>query len=162
MFQFFLSTPLAGGWPETLTSLFSAGAPLPATTVRAFHDRFGLKIHSFYGASEAGGITIDDGDEIDDSGTVGRPLPGVTVTLRMRRAPTGAFTSPARGGKRYRHGNDEASMAASTGDCGLGRAGTADAGRARRLSTSPATRFGPTKGSGAEDHAGRRGCGWSA
>ena len=58
MFQFFLSTPLAGGWPPSLTSLISAGAPLPPATVRAFHDRFGVKIHSFYGTTEAGGICL--------------------------------------------------------------------------------------------------------
>jgi acyl-CoA synthetase (AMP-forming)/AMP-acid ligase II len=82
MFQYFLSTALADGWPSSLTTLVSAGAPLPPATVRGFHDRFGLKIHSFYGSSEAGGICLDDGDEIDDSGTVGRPIAGVTVTLR--------------------------------------------------------------------------------
>jgi long-chain acyl-CoA synthetase len=41
-----------------------------------------VKIHSFYGASETGGIAYDDSDESGDSGTVGRPLPGVVVTLR--------------------------------------------------------------------------------
>src|SRR5260221_6128489 len=74
MFQFFLSTPAGDGWPPSLTRLFSAGAPLPPATVRAFRDRFGLKIHSFYGTSEAGGISLDDDESIDDGGTVGRPL----------------------------------------------------------------------------------------
>ena len=122
MFQFFLSTPLAGGWPESLTALFSAGAPLPTATVRAFHDRFGLKIHSFYGASEAGGIALDDGDEIDDRGTVGRPLPGVTVTLRDEEGVNGrihvASTAVASG---YSHGDNEAFVDGGflTGDCGV-------------------------------------------
>jgi long-chain acyl-CoA synthetase len=89
MFQYFLSTARADGWPPSLTTLMSAGAPLPPATVRAFHDRFGLKIHSFYGSSEAGGICLDDGDEIDDSGTVGRPIAGVTVTLRDEHDITG-------------------------------------------------------------------------
>lgn len=82
MFEYFLDHPPAGGWPPALRRLISAGAPLSAATVRAFHDRFGLKIHSFYGASETGGIAFDADDEADDSGTVGTPLPGVTLTLR--------------------------------------------------------------------------------
>jgi long-chain acyl-CoA synthetase len=82
MFEYFLDNPPAGGWPPTLRRLISAGAPLTAETRRAFHDRFGVKIHSFYGSSETGGISFDGDDEIDDSGTVGRPLPGVTITLQ--------------------------------------------------------------------------------
>jgi acyl-CoA synthetase (AMP-forming)/AMP-acid ligase II len=124
MYQFFLSTPLAGGWPSSLTALFSAGAPLPAATVRAFHERFGVKIHSFYGTTESGGITLDDDDEIDDSGTVGRPLPGVTVTLRNEEDVAGrihvASTSVASG---YSHAGrgDDAFIDGGflTGDCGV-------------------------------------------
>ena len=81
MFQFLVSTPPGEAWPASLTWLISAGAPLPPATVRAFHDRFGLKIHSFYGTSEAGGIAFDGDADIDEGGTVGAPLPGVTVTL---------------------------------------------------------------------------------
>ena len=82
MFHYFLLMPSTVDWPLSLTSLISAGAPLQADIVRGFFERFGLKIHSFYGSSESGGIAFDAGDEIDDSGTVGAPLPGVTVTLR--------------------------------------------------------------------------------
>jgi long-chain acyl-CoA synthetase len=82
MFEYFLANPPAGGWPPTLQRLMSAGAPLAPATVRAFHERYGVKIHSFYGTTETGGIAFDDSDDIDDSGTVGRPLPGVTLTLR--------------------------------------------------------------------------------
>ena len=81
MFQFFLATPIADGWPASLTTLISAGAPLKPATVRAFHDRFGLKIHSLYGTSETGAIAFDADDEITDSATVGVALPGVAVTL---------------------------------------------------------------------------------
>src|SRR5689334_19905192 len=63
MFEYFLDHPPAGGWPPALQRLISAGAPLSAATVRAFHDRFGVKIHSFYGASETGGIAFDADDE---------------------------------------------------------------------------------------------------
>ncbi len=82
MFEFFLTNPPAGGWPPSLQLLISAGAPLAPATARAFHEQYGVKIHSFYGSSETGGIAYDGSDEIDDSGTVGRALPGVTVTLR--------------------------------------------------------------------------------
>ena len=40
-------------------------------TVRGFFATFGVKIHSFYGASEAGGISFDDSDEIGEDDTVG-------------------------------------------------------------------------------------------
>jgi acyl-CoA synthetase (AMP-forming)/AMP-acid ligase II len=82
MFEYFLANPPADGWPPSLRRLISAGAPLLPSTVRAFHERFGVKIHSFYGATETGGIAFDDGEEVDDSGAIGRPLPGVEVTLR--------------------------------------------------------------------------------
>ena len=82
MFQYFLDNPPTDGWPPVLRRLISAGAPLAPEIVRAFRDRFGVKIHTFYGASETGGIAFDADDEIDDSGTVGHPLPGVTISLR--------------------------------------------------------------------------------
>jgi acyl-CoA synthetase (AMP-forming)/AMP-acid ligase II len=85
MFEFFLSMPPAIEWPSSLTSLISAGAPLKRGTVRAFHARFGLKIHSFYGTSESGGIAFDGDDEIDDSGTVGPPIPGDPTRSRRRQ-----------------------------------------------------------------------------
>jgi long-chain acyl-CoA synthetase len=85
MFEYWLDNPPPGGWPPSLQRLISAGAPLAPSTTRAFHERFGVKIHSFYGSSETGGITFDGDDEIDDSGTVGRPLPGVDVTVRDSR-----------------------------------------------------------------------------
>jgi long-chain acyl-CoA synthetase len=91
MFQYFVTNPPSGGWPPGLQWLVSAGAPLAPSTVRAFHDRFGVKIHSFYGATETGGIAFDDDDEIRDQPVVGRALPGVTITLRSdEHAPDGA------------------------------------------------------------------------
>ena len=81
MFQYFVANPPAEGWPACLQWLISAGAPLESETVNAFHRAFGVKIHSFYGTSEAGGICFDRSDEIDRTPTVGWPLPGVTVRL---------------------------------------------------------------------------------
>jgi long-chain acyl-CoA synthetase len=85
MFEYFLDYPPPDGWPPTLQRLISAGAPLAPATTALFHGRFGVKIHSFYGSSETGGIAFDGDDAIDGSGTVGRPLPGVTVTARDSR-----------------------------------------------------------------------------
>lgn len=82
MFEYFLANPPAGGWPSCLQRLISAGAPLLVSTVRAFQQRFGVKIHSFYGATETGGIAFDDSEDVNDVGVIGRPLPGVEVTLR--------------------------------------------------------------------------------
>jgi acyl-CoA synthetase (AMP-forming)/AMP-acid ligase II len=82
MFQYFVTNPPPGGWPPRLKALISAGAPLAPSTVRAFHDRFGVKIHSFYGTTETGGIAFDDDDEIREEPVVGRALPGVTITLQ--------------------------------------------------------------------------------
>ena len=91
LFQYFVTNPPPGGWPPRLQWLISAGAPLPPATVRAFHDRFGVKIHSFYGATEAGGIAFDGDDEIRDEAVVGCALPGVTITLQPDdHAPEGA------------------------------------------------------------------------
>jgi acyl-CoA synthetase (AMP-forming)/AMP-acid ligase II len=91
MFQYFVTNPPPGGWPPVLQWLISAGAPLAPATVRGFHDRFGVKIHSFYGATETGGIAFDGDAEIREHAVVGRALPGVTITLQPdEEAPRGA------------------------------------------------------------------------
>lgn len=81
MYQHFLSHPPTGGWPASLRLLISAGAPLELETVQAFRARFGVKIHSFYGTSESGGIAYDAGDDVDVA-TVGPAMPGVAISLR--------------------------------------------------------------------------------
>ena len=86
MFQYFIRNPPPDGWPASLSWLISAGAPLPPATLRAFHEQFGVKIRSLYGATETGGIAFDDSDEIHDCAIVGRALPGVTITLRQEPA----------------------------------------------------------------------------
>ena len=48
----------------------------------AFARTFGVKVRSFYGTSESGGISFDDSPQVDVAATVGRPIPGVTITLR--------------------------------------------------------------------------------
>jgi acyl-CoA synthetase (AMP-forming)/AMP-acid ligase II len=58
----------------------SAGAPLPKSVGCGFSQKFGLKIHSFYGASECGGIAYDSTDAIDyEDGFVGQPMRNVEI-----------------------------------------------------------------------------------
>ncbi len=81
MYDVLIAQLPADAWPPSLRLLVSAGARLEPQAIRAFHARFGVKIHSFYGASEAGGICFDDGDALAETLLVGRPMPGVRVTL---------------------------------------------------------------------------------
>jgi acyl-CoA synthetase (AMP-forming)/AMP-acid ligase II len=57
----------------------SAGAPLPLLVARKFRERFGQPIHSFYGASECGGICYDDDGTIEVEGYVGSPMKNVDL-----------------------------------------------------------------------------------
>lgn len=82
MFDHLLEHLPADGWPPSLRRLMSAGARIEAGTVARFHTKFGRKIHSFYGTSETGGICFDDTADVDAEPTVGRPMPGVTVSLQ--------------------------------------------------------------------------------
>ena len=59
----------------------SAGAPLSSAVAKKFFEKFRQPIHSFYGASECGGICYDrDGTTFDD-GFVGQPMQGVEIEL---------------------------------------------------------------------------------
>jgi long-chain acyl-CoA synthetase len=82
MFNYLAANASADGWPSCLQLLISAGARLDAQTSRTFRERFGIKIHSFYGASETGGIAYDASDELMPDGYVGLPMSGVTVQVR--------------------------------------------------------------------------------
>lgn len=74
---------LSGEMPH-LRLCISAGAPLRAVVARRFHERFGVKIHSFYGASECGGICYDRTvDPVDEDGFVGTPMDGVSLEIRQ-------------------------------------------------------------------------------
>lgn len=64
-----------------LRLLVTAGAPIDAATLQFFKSTWRQKIHSLYGTSETGGITFDDTDELHDPLTVGRALPGTTISL---------------------------------------------------------------------------------
>ena len=98
MFAHFANNPDAIAWPRVLETLVSAGAPLDPVMANAFARTFGVKIHSFYGTSESGGISFDDSPDVDVAATVGRPLPGVTITLRPEEG------APIDGGQSARRG----------------------------------------------------------
>lgn len=58
----------------------SAGAPLPVETAQAFCEKFRREIHSFYGASECGGICyVREAQPVP--GFVGEAISGVTLEL---------------------------------------------------------------------------------
>src|SRR5256885_2164252 len=59
----------------------SAGAPLPVATAKKFREKFGLPIHSFYGASECGGICYDREAKNDVEGFVGAPMKDVDLNM---------------------------------------------------------------------------------
>ena len=91
MFKYLVANPPAETWPSCLRLLISAGARLDVQTSRGFHDRFGIKIHSFYGTSETGGIAYDASDALIPDGDVGTSMPGVTISMRTDdEAPAGS------------------------------------------------------------------------
>lgn len=72
---------LAGMTPGKidLRLCISAGAPLTAAVADGFRQTWGLKVHSFYGASECGGICYDSSDDPVSEGFVGPAMHGVEV-----------------------------------------------------------------------------------
>jgi long-chain acyl-CoA synthetase len=59
----------------------SAGAPLSISVAKKFLEKFNLPIHSFYGASECGGICYDRDATNPSEGFVGQPMKGVTLQM---------------------------------------------------------------------------------
>ena len=66
----------------------SAGAPLSGAVAKKFREKFNLSIHSFYGASECGGICYERETANEGEGFVGQPMKGVGVELLNPNAPT--------------------------------------------------------------------------
>jgi acyl-CoA synthetase (AMP-forming)/AMP-acid ligase II len=69
-------------WPRDLLlrTVICAGASLPVETARRFRCKSGRAVHQFYGSTETGGISFETApEEAAAEGSVGRPLPGVTV-----------------------------------------------------------------------------------
>jgi acyl-CoA synthetase (AMP-forming)/AMP-acid ligase II len=74
------ASELPAGQLCSLRTVISAGAPLAPEVAQAFHEKFGRKIHNFYGSSETGGIAYDrTGNAALTGASVGRPLQGVTL-----------------------------------------------------------------------------------
>jgi acyl-CoA synthetase (AMP-forming)/AMP-acid ligase II len=59
----------------------SAGASLPRAVAKKFREKFNQTIHSFYGASECGGICYDRETTNEEEGFVGQPIKGVDVEM---------------------------------------------------------------------------------
>ncbi len=59
----------------------SAGAPLSIAVAKRFREKFNLPIHSFYGASECGGICYDRDATNPSEGFVGQAMKGVTLQM---------------------------------------------------------------------------------
>lgn len=107
---------LPAGELAGLRTVISAGAPLAPEVARKFEEKFGRKIHSFYGSSETGGITYDrTGSAAREGRSVGRPMEG--VRLLFHRGGRFVVTSPAvfTLGNRGRHGKSGAFRPADVG-----------------------------------------------
>jgi acyl-CoA synthetase (AMP-forming)/AMP-acid ligase II len=66
---------------RNLRLCISAGAPLAIAVARQFRQKFKLSIHSFYGASECGGICYDRDATNEDEGFVGQPMNCVDIEM---------------------------------------------------------------------------------
>ena len=86
LFRVLAALPPGGEKLESLRTVISAGAVLTPAVAQAFHQRYGIKIHNFYGSSETGGICYDRTGVASLGGrSVGKPLRSVTVTVQAGR-----------------------------------------------------------------------------
>jgi len=123
---------LADVSPESFASLrtvISAGSPLTPEVARSFFEKYGRRVHSFYGSSETGGITYDrTGDATLEGRSVGTPLQGVHLHFQRGKrfiVESGAvFTI---GNRRVRHQDPD------TDNWSNGRHLTADRGELNSL-----------------------------
>ena len=79
-FQVFCETRDVPRLPK-LRRCISAGAPLSSAVAKTFFERFRQPIHSFYGASECGGICYDRRGTAFEDGVVGQPMQGDEIEL---------------------------------------------------------------------------------
>lgn len=80
---------ISPGELQSLRTIISAGAPLAPEIAIHFAEKFGKKIHSFYGSSETGGITYD---ATGDSAALGRGLGTALPGVRIEFGRSGRFT----------------------------------------------------------------------
>ena len=90
--------------PANVRLSISAGAPLPLSLEEAVYERYGLKIHNFYGSSECGGIAYDRTERPrTEIAYAGLPLEGVAVCtgedscleVRSRAVATAYWPTPS-------------------------------------------------------------------
>ena len=78
--------PAGQGNLAALRTVISAGAMLSPAVAQTFFARHGIKIHNFYGSSETGAICYDRTGNASLTGrSVGKPFPGVSVTVKAGR-----------------------------------------------------------------------------
>jgi long-chain acyl-CoA synthetase len=66
---------------SSLTSIVHAGAPCPRDVKRQLVDWLGPIVNEFYGTTEGTATTVTSQEWLDRPGTVGKPLPGITVAI---------------------------------------------------------------------------------
>jgi len=75
----------AGVLNNQIRLAISAGAPLSLELERAVHERHGIKLHTFYGSTECGGIAYDRTETPrTDIGFVGSPMHSVSVCVGVQ------------------------------------------------------------------------------
>jgi acyl-coenzyme A synthetase/AMP-(fatty) acid ligase len=85
---------------DSLRTVISAGAVLAPAVAQAFFAKYGVKVHNFYGSSETGGICYDRTGSASLTGrSVGKPLAGVSVTVKAGRVTVESPAVAARGGR---------------------------------------------------------------
>jgi acyl-coenzyme A synthetase/AMP-(fatty) acid ligase len=90
----------SGGWKPRLC--ISAGAPLTPEIAAKFAESWQTKIHTFYGASECGGICYDASEDFAiEPGFVGNPMRGVALELAEDAEPSQATVISKAVGKGY-------------------------------------------------------------
>jgi acyl-CoA synthetase (AMP-forming)/AMP-acid ligase II len=100
LFRVLAALPAGEGTLAPLRTAISAGAALAPAVAQAFHERFGRKIHNFYGASETGGICYDRTGAASLSGrSVGTSMDGVKVTVKARRVTVASAAVATRAGR---------------------------------------------------------------
>ena len=80
LYQAFCEMDYVPALPK-LRLCISAGAPLPIAVAKKFREKFGSSIHSFYGASECGGICYDPDGANEIEGFVGGPMRGLDLEV---------------------------------------------------------------------------------
>ncbi len=116
----------------SLRLVISAGAVLPAEVAAAFAEKFGQRVHGFYGASETGGICYDRTGAATLAGRgVGTPMHG--VRLLFRRGQRFTVASAAVGGRGRFSPPDRGALDSAGELTLLGRAGRTVKIAGRRL-----------------------------